>query len=145
MGIAKPLPDEFFFAFLVYIRESNAHVISVSAGKDGRMDIDHLESLLKQYTQNDGSGSPPAKEERMAPGRRKNLVVIGSFSAASNVTGLVCDVDRITDLLHQYGALSFWDYASAAPSMKVDVGSKVTLTLLPLRTYNPCTIRLPIL
>ena len=40
---------------------------------------------------------------------------IGSFSAASNVTGILSEVDAITALLHTHGALSFWDYASAAP------------------------------
>ena len=37
--------------------------------------------------------------------------VIGSFSAASNVTGIKSDVERITRLLNRYGALSCWDYA----------------------------------
>ena len=40
---------------------------------------------------------------------------IGSFSAASNVTGIVSDTARISALLHQHGALSFWDFAAAAP------------------------------
>ncbi len=82
-------------------------MVFVSAGKDGRMDVDHLESLLRLYTRNDGSESAAAKEERMATGRRKNPIVIGSFSATSNVTGLICDVDRIMDVLHRYGAFSF--------------------------------------
>ena len=40
---------------------------------------------------------------------------IGSFSAASNVTGILSDVPGISALLHRHGALSFWDYAAAAP------------------------------
>lgn len=46
---------------------------------------------------------------------------IGSFSAASNITGVTPPVDDICILLHKYGALSFWDYASAAPYSKVDM------------------------
>jgi selenocysteine lyase/cysteine desulfurase len=42
-------------------------------------------------------------------------VKIGSFSAASNVTGIVTDTHRISDLLHAHGALALWDYAAAAP------------------------------
>jgi len=38
---------------------------------------------------------------------------IGCFSAASNVTGALVDTLKITKLLHDQGALSFWDYASA--------------------------------
>jgi selenocysteine lyase/cysteine desulfurase len=31
------------------------------------------------------------------------------------VTGIVTDTHQISDLLHQHGALAFWDYATAAP------------------------------
>ena len=31
----------------------------------------------------------------------------------------------ITALLHSYGALAFWDYASAAPYVNIDVNPKV--------------------
>ena len=48
-------------------------------------------------------------------------LVIGSFSAASNVTGLVADVDGITEELHRAGALAFWDYAAAAPYLNIDM------------------------
>ena len=44
---------------------------------------------------------------------------IGSFSAASNVTGIVSDTDGITALLHEHGALAFWDYAAAAPYVRI--------------------------
>ena len=32
---------------------------------------------------------------------------------------------NITTLLHKYGALSFWDYAAAAPYVKIDMNPKV--------------------
>jgi selenocysteine lyase/cysteine desulfurase len=48
---------------------------------------------------------------------------IGSFSAASNVTGILSDTDRITTLLHEHGALSFWDFAAAAPYVPISMGS----------------------
>lgn len=51
---------------------------------------------------------------------------IGSFSAASNVTGLKTDVDAVTALLRRFGALSFWDYAAAAPYVAIDVQGRNT-------------------
>lgn len=45
----------------------------------------------------------------------------GSFSAASNVTGGLEDVDRVTAILHRAGALALWDYATAAPYVHVDM------------------------
>ena len=45
---------------------------------------------------------------------------IGSFSAASNVTGILTDTAPITALLHEHGALAFWDFAAAAPYVDID-------------------------
>ncbi|WAQ99967.1 TTCA-like protein [Mya arenaria] len=47
--------------------------------------------------------------------------MIGCFCAASNVTGVLVDVDPATVLLHKHGALAFWDYATAAPYVKIDL------------------------
>lgn len=49
--------------------------------------------------------------------------VIGSFSAASNVTGIISDVKRVTRLLKEYSALAFWDYATAAPYLNINMNS----------------------
>ncbi len=46
---------------------------------------------------------------------------IGSFSAASNVTGIISDVSAISALLHRHEALSFWDYAAAAPYVAIEM------------------------
>merc|ERR1719228_1967362 len=51
--------------------------------------------------------------------------MFGGFSAASNVTGVLEDDLAVTALLHKHGALSFWDYASAAPYVNIDVNPKV--------------------
>jgi cysteine sulfinate desulfinase/cysteine desulfurase-like protein len=48
-------------------------------------------------------------------------LVIGSFSAASNVTGILTDADRVAALLHRHGALSVWDYSAAAPYVAIRV------------------------
>ncbi len=56
-------------------------------------------------------------EEHKKAGKR----MIGSFSAASNVTGVVSDVIEITKMLHEFGALSFWDYAGGAPYMDINM------------------------
>ncbi|CAN0521384.1 unnamed protein product, partial [Laminaria digitata] len=45
----------------------------------------------------------------------------GSFAAASNLTGALEDTESITRVLHLAGALSFWDYATAAPYVEVDM------------------------
>lgn len=82
-------------------RESIVDVVVIPLSQSGQLDIGVLESKLALYSDR------PTK--------------IGSFSAASNVTGLKTNVDEVSALLHQHGALSFWDYAAAAPYVAIDM------------------------
>ena len=82
-------------------RESIADVVTIPEDADGHIDLGMLESELVRFAD--------------------RPLLIGSFSAASNVTGIVSDVRSITAKLHEYGALSFWDYAAAAPYVDIDV------------------------
>lgn len=81
-------------------RESVADVVTIPQHSNGGVDLQALEQALQLYNDR------PLK--------------IGSFSAASNVTGIRTDVDAVTRLLHKFGALSFWDYAAAAPYVAMD-------------------------
>ena len=69
-------------------RESIADVVKIGEDADGHIDQTQLEVELEKYQDR------PLK--------------IGSFSAASNVTGIISDTHGITSLLHRFGALSFW-------------------------------------
>ncbi|MHB9863890.1 aminotransferase class V-fold PLP-dependent enzyme [Streptomyces sp. YIM S03343] len=80
-------------------RESVADVVVIDEDPDGHVDLADLEAALRRYADR------PLR--------------IGSFSAASNVTGILTDTDRIARLLHAHGALSFWDYAAAAPYVPI--------------------------
>ncbi len=84
-------------------RESPAEVVVVGQDADGRLDLDHLRAELERHA------TRPFK--------------IGSFSAASNVTGIVTDVDAVSILLHRHGALACWDYAAAAPHLPVEMNA----------------------
>lgn len=79
-------------------------LIFVPETQSGILDIDFLEKRLKVEA---------------VKAKRKNRLVIGSFSVASNVTGIPIDDIKITKLLHQYGALSFFDYSSAASHVAI--------------------------
>ncbi len=83
-------------------RENLATVVSVQLDKDGGIDLSHLEALLQE----------PAYR-----GRRR----IGSFSAASNVTGIKSPVHQIAALLHRYDAIACFDFAASAPYVKIDM------------------------
>ncbi|GMR02212.1 MAG: aminotransferase class V-fold PLP-dependent enzyme [Acidimicrobiia bacterium] len=82
-------------------RESIADVVKIGEDRDGHIDQTQLEAELDRY--------------------QDRPLRIGSFSAASNVTGILSDTNGIASLLHRYGALSFWDFAAAAPYVGIDM------------------------
>jgi selenocysteine lyase/cysteine desulfurase len=82
-------------------RESIADVIVIEEDADGHPDLARLERELVRH--------------------RTRPLKIGSFSAASNVTGIESDTRRISSLLHRYGALAFWDYAAAGPYVEIEM------------------------
>ncbi len=83
-------------------RQSLATSIEVRLDAAGNIDLEHLEELLK------------------AP-QYKGRLRIGSFSAASNVTGIRSNVREIAALLHRYDALACFDYAACAPYVDIDM------------------------
>lgn len=47
--------------------------------------------------------------------------ILASFIATSNVTGVHQDTHQISQLVHQYGGLIFWDFAASAPYLPINV------------------------
>lgn len=46
---------------------------------------------------------------------------IGSFSAASNVTGLRCDLKKLGEILHEHDAIFLCDYAASGPYADINM------------------------
>jgi selenocysteine lyase/cysteine desulfurase len=46
---------------------------------------------------------------------------IGTFSAASNVTGILNDCHALARVLHRHGAVAFFDFAAAGPYVDIDL------------------------
>jgi len=85
-------------------RESIADVVTIPEDADGHIDQSRLADELRRYADR------PLK--------------IGSFSAASNVTGIVSDTHAISSLLHEHGALAVWDFAAAGPYIDIEMNPK---------------------
>jgi selenocysteine lyase/cysteine desulfurase len=107
-------------------RESIADLVTVPEDHDGRIDLEALERALIAYADR------PVK--------------IGSFSAASNVTGILSDVRAISVLLHRHGALSCWDFAAAAPYVDVEMAPRrgpqdAALDYKDARLHLPAQVR----
>jgi selenocysteine lyase/cysteine desulfurase len=85
-------------------RQGLATVVEANLAPDGSVDLAHLESLL---------------QEPEYLGRLR----IGSFSAASNVTGMRSPVRDIARLLHAYDAYACFDYAASGPYVDIDMNA----------------------
>lgn len=84
-------------------RESRAEVVEIPEAAEGGVDLVALEAALQQHADSD--------------------LKIGSFSAASNVTGILTNPDPVSRLLHDHGALAIWDYAGGGPYLPIDMGA----------------------
>ncbi len=84
-------------------RESIARVVTIHEDADGAIDLAQLEEELRRHA--------------------GDRLLIGSFSAASNVTGIVSDTAAIARLLHAHGALACFDFAAAAPYVAIDMAA----------------------
>ncbi len=82
-------------------RETIGDVEYVDFDPDGRISPDDLEAKLEQYKDR------PWK--------------IGTFSAASNVTGILNDCHRLARVLHKHAAWAFFDFAAAGPYVDIDM------------------------
>lgn len=85
-------------------REALADVIRIPLDHDGGIDQQVLATTLRDC--------------------RDRPLLIGSFSAASNVTGVLSDVYGITRILKDHGALAVWDYAAGAPYLPIDMNKE---------------------
>jgi len=88
-------------------RQSLATTVEIRLDASGNIDLGHLQELL-------------------AAPEYQNRLRIGSFSAASNVTGMKSDVRKISSLLHAHGALAFFDFAACAPYVEIDMNPTST-------------------
>jgi selenocysteine lyase/cysteine desulfurase len=83
-------------------RECFAEVVDIELDNEGLIDLADLEKKVSQKKY----------AERMK---------IGSFSAASNVTGIKSPVFDIASILHQHTAYAFFDCAAIAPYNRISV------------------------
>ncbi|KAL5713937.1 hypothetical protein ACHQM5_015968 [Ranunculus cassubicifolius] len=86
-------------------RNSLAEVVEIGLDEDGLVDIEMLERELRS-------------EKYL--GRPK----LGSFSACSNVTGIVADTRALARLLHQHGAFACFDFAASGPYVEINMRSE---------------------
>ncbi|MDD2790408.1 MAG: aminotransferase class V-fold PLP-dependent enzyme [Sulfurimonas sp.] len=79
-------------------REALCDVIRIPLDKSGNVDVENLEEVLKE---------------------NKDRQIIGAFSLASNVTGIISPYEKISKVLRKYGAIIAFDSAAASPCFNI--------------------------
>ncbi|KAL6641762.1 hypothetical protein ACP70R_019943 [Stipagrostis hirtigluma subsp. patula] len=85
-------------------RRSLAEVVEIGVDGEGLVDVAALRRAL---------ASPEYADRPM----------LGSFSACSNVTGVMTDTRELARVLHQHGAFACFDFAASGPYVKIDMKS----------------------
>jgi len=97
--------------------ETLADVKIIEPNDDGLIDINHLEEQLKKY--------------------KNRKVKIGSFTAASNVTGIQTCYHNLAKVMHQHNGLCFIDFAASAPYIEINMHPKDPLKKLDAIFFSP--------
>ena len=94
----------------VSLREGLCEVVRIPLSKSGEINFGRLDQLLKINSKRE---------------------IIGSFSAASNVTGIISDYKKIYVMMKRYGATVAFDAASLSPHDNLDADYFDALFLSP--------------
>lgn len=81
--------------------ETIADVLIIEPDSQGLINLDHFSHLLKLY--------------------ENRKVKIGSFTAASNVTGIHTPYHQMARMIHEYNGICFVDFAAAAPYVEINM------------------------
>ncbi|WJS94637.1 aminotransferase class V-fold PLP-dependent enzyme [Flavobacterium johnsoniae] len=84
--------------------ETNADVVILPADENNLVDPKILSTEIKKYAD--------------------RSLKIGSFTACSNVTGIITPYHELAKIMHQNGGLCFVDFAASAPYVKIDMHPK---------------------
>jgi selenocysteine lyase/cysteine desulfurase len=83
-------------------REGIAETIEIGLNEEGTLDLDDLRIKVSDE-------------------KYRDRLKIGSFSAASNVTGIITPVYEVAEILHENNALACFDFAACAPYVEIDM------------------------
>ncbi len=85
--------------------------------ENGMVDYDFFAELLEKY--------------------KNRKLKIGSFTAASNVTGISPDYHKLAKMMHEYDGLCFVDFSAAAPYMEINMHPEDPMEKLDAIFFSP--------
>ena len=81
--------------------ETLSEVKIINRTEEGLPDLNHLRDILKK--------------------NRDRKLIIGTFTACSNVTGIKTPYHEMAEIMHEFGGYCFVDFSASAPYVKIDM------------------------
>jgi selenocysteine lyase/cysteine desulfurase len=97
--------------------ETICDVIIIEPDGMGLIDLDHLQALLEEY--------------------KERKIKIGSFTAASNVTGIETPYHKMAGMMHRNGGFCLIDFAAGAPYVNINMHPDEPLEKLDAIFFSP--------
>lgn len=97
--------------------ETICDVVIIEPDENGLINLDHFDHLLKLY--------------------QDRKYKLGSFTAASNVTGIHAPYHRLAKMIHEYGGICFVDFAAAAPYVDINMNPQDPMEKLDAIFFSP--------
>lgn len=97
--------------------ETNAEIVQLKPGNNLLINPGELREQLKIY--------------------RDRPFKIGSFTACSNVTGIITPFRELSRIMHEYGGLCFVDFAASAPYVPIDMHPEDPMEKLDAIFFSP--------
>lgn len=97
--------------------ETICDVVIIEPDENGLINLDHFDHLLKHY--------------------QDRKYKFGSFTAASNVTGIHVPYHRLAKMIHEYGGICFVDFAAAAPYVDINMNPEDPMEKLDAIFFSP--------
>ena len=95
-------------SYILIWKEGLAELVEIGLNQDGTLDLDDLKRKVSDI-------------------KYKDRLKIGSFSAASNVTGIITPVLDVAEILHENNALACFDFAACAPYVEINMNKSEKL------------------
>lgn len=97
--------------------ETNTDVVVIPPDKDLLVDLDAFRDLLEEY--------------------KDREFKIGSFSACSNVTGIITPYHKLAKMIHEYGGICLIDFAASAPYVDINMHPEDPMEKLDAIFFSP--------
>lgn len=96
---------------------THTDVIVIDPNKELLIDPENLRKKLEEY--------------------KDRKYKIGSFTACSNVTGIITPYYKLAEIMHEYGGICFVDFAASAPYVEIDMHPENPMEKLDAIFFSP--------